>query len=200
MEWLPNETLRDKILEDIKGRFGERDGIHLSDLTLCLRKPFFRKTGLAPPITEQQALLYISGFAFQKYLITSDEKVFTLDGINCTPDYFGPDNELIEIKSTRASSKDFKLTDMQHWIKQILGYQKVLGPMGISKVDLVILHLMGDWHPPFPSLDVWTVEASQNEVEANWREMLKRKIVLEKSLKDGIPPSTEFTEPWERKY
>ena len=197
MDWTYNEALREDIVNRVRTRFGNREGIHLSDLTLCLRKPYFRKKGLSPSISDEQVLLYISGFGLQGQLFPLNGETYSLDDIKCTPDYIGPNKELIEIKSTRASSAKFHLEDMAHWLMQVVGYMKVIG---VLEADLAVFFITGNYHPPFPSLDVWTLKASKSEVEANWREILKRKAVLEKALKDDKAPLTEWTQTWEYRY
>lgn len=197
MRWEPNEELKTRLLDLVRAKVvKERTGIHLSDLDLCLRKAYFRIKKIAPEPSDQQCLLYISGLAFQSFLLPTEEEVLTVDGINCSPDYIDAEG-LIEVKSTRQSSKKFHPEGMVHWTRRILGYMKALG---LLEANLVVFFTAGDWSPPFPQLLCWKATTTLTERETNWIGILNRKATLEYALEDGIPPSYDYTETWEGEY
>ncbi len=141
VNWALNQDLIEEIYNKIRDRLGRepREGIHLSDLTLCLMKSFHRKRGYSPPPTREQLALFISGFAFQEYLFkNSNNAPVVLDGIHCTLDVLPG----IEVKSTRQSMKRFKPEEMGHWERQILGYCKTLER---TEFDLVVFFVCGDY-------------------------------------------------------
>ncbi len=189
-----NPELRDRIYDNIRDTVtGERPGIHLSDLIYCSRKAYFRKIGLAPPPSNELCVMWMTGYAFQSYMFPHDEEVpVVVDGINCTPDI--PSG--IEVKSTRRSSRKFNLDDVVQYKRQILGYCKALGKL---EYDLVVFFVCGNYAPPFPDLDCWHIETTQEEVDANWAEALQRAVKIQVALKDGVPPEPDYME-WEWEY
>lgn len=194
MEITKNPELRKQVFDNIRAVVTkERPGIHLSDTNFCSRKAFWRKKGLAPPPTDKQCLLYATGHAFQAWLFPFEmEESLLVDGINCTPDI--PSG--IEVKSTRQSMRKFDFSDMGHWQRQILGYCKALNKL---EYDLVVMFVMGDYAPPFPDMDCWHISASQEEVEANWEEVLMRASRLREALETDTLPEPD-NELWEGDY
>lgn len=197
MEVTENTELKLRILNSIKGAVsGDREGIHLSDTIYCLRKAYWRKLGLNPEPTEQQIMLWVSGYAFQAYMFPLEDEIpQLLDGIHCTPDI----QSGIEVKSTRQSSGKFDLLSNKAWIRQILGYCKVLDK---TEYDLAVLFICGDYRPPFPTLGCFHITATQDEIDTNWLRSLIQAERLRKSLERGIPPDESIcdTEPWEWEY
>lgn len=189
-----NPELRKQVFDTVRNNVvSEREGTHISDLLYCLRKSYFRKKGLSPEPTDEQCMLWITGYAFQAYLFPVDKEISqVVDNIWCTPDI--PTG--IEVKSTRQSSKRFDLDSMEHWKAQILGYCKALGKL---EYDLVVLFLQGNYSPPFPNLDCWHIQTTQEEVDDNWGEFLFKAFQLEVALKENIPPEPTCAD-WEWGY
>ena len=174
MEITKNIELRKEVLDNIRQTITghEREGIHLSDLIYCSRKFLIRRAGLAPEPSDEQCMLFMTGFAFQAFMFPKDDEIpYIYDNIICTPDI--PTG--IEVKSTRRSMGKFSVWDMQHWQKQILGYCKALDKL---EYDLVVLFVCGDYKPPFPNMDCWHIQATQEEVNANWAEITARRDKL----------------------
>ena len=193
MEIKANTQLYDTILNSLRDKFKDRQGIHLSDLIFCLRKAYFRKMLESPPATEEQLMLFATGFAFQSWMFPGQEKEYELDGIKCSPDAHG-----IEFKTTRASIAKFNVWDMEHWLRQIKGYCKVLE---LIEFDLVVLFLMGSYKPPFPTLGTpFHLIFTQQEINDNWAYMLNRKSILEYALTMSIPPVQHTEMDWEGKF
>jgi len=194
MEVSINPELRNIVYDNIRETaVEERTGIHLSDLIYCSRKAWFRKMGMSPPPTDDQCLLFLTGYAFQAYMFSKEEEVVVLvDGINCTPDVMSG----IEVKSTRQSLRNFNLEESKGWKKQILGYCKALNTL---EYDLVVMFVCGDYKPPFPKLECYHIVTTQEEVDRNWTVMLVRKDVLEESLDLTLIPSPDCEE-WEWQY
>lgn len=189
-----NPKLREEIYNNIRATVTkERTGIHLSDLIYCSRKAYFRKLGLAPPPSNELCVLWMTGYAFQTYMFPHDEEVPVLvDGINCTPDI--PSG--IEVKSTRMSSKKFDLDKVTQYKRQILGYCKALNKL---EYDLVVLFVCGNYAPPFPDVDCWHIQTTQEEVDANWDEVLQRAVKLQLALDNQVPPEPDCMD-WEWEY
>ena len=191
MNW-EKTSLDADVLDKVRQRVDKpREGIHLSDLLLCLRKTYYRRQGLLSP-TDKECLLYVTGLSIHEFLAPESEFSLVVDGITCSPDAYG-----WEIKSGRMSSKNFYPSSHPHWEQQILGYCKALG---ITEYYLTVFFLVGDYSPPFPQIQVWKVVATQEEIDRNWSEMLRRRDVLVEALETGIPPPTDTTLSWECQY
>jgi len=194
MQITKNEKLREEIFDNIRAAVsGDRQGIHLSDLIYCTRKAYYRKQGLSPKPTNELCILWLTGFAFQAFMFPLDKEIpIMVDGIHCTPDI--PTG--IEVKSTRQSMRKFVPEGMHHWLKQILGYCKALNKL---EYDLAVMFVCGSYSPPFPDLDCWHIQATEEEVENNWNELLIRKQRLEHALAEVNPPEPDCAD-WEWEY
>ena len=189
-----NPVMKKQMYDNIRETVtSERTGIHLSDLIYCSRKAYFRKMGMSPPPSDVLCVLWMTGYAFQNYMFPKDEEIpITIDGINCTPDI--PSG--IEVKSTRMSSKRFDLDKVTQYKRQILGYCKALNKL---EYDLVVLFVCGNYAPPFPDVNCWHIETTQEEVDANWNEVLQRAVKIKIALMDRVPPEPDSMD-WEWEY
>ena len=189
-----NPELKEVIYNNIRDTVtGERTGVHLSDLIYCSRKAYFRKMGMSPPPSSELCVLWMTGFAFQVYMFPKEKEIAVeLDGIWCTPDI----TRGIEVKSTRRSSRKFNLDDVVQYKRQILGYCKVLDKL---EYDLVVLFVCGNYAPPFPDVDCWHIETTQEEVDANWQEALFRAFRIQLALQHKVPPEPDCMD-WEWEY
>jgi hypothetical protein len=200
MDIIKNPELRQVVFDNIRATVDKpRTGIHLSDLIYCPRKAYYRK--ISPvTATDEQCLLWLTGYSFQAYMFPSDKEVtITIDGIDCTPDIL---RLKTEVKSTRQSSKKFDPYEMKHWLRQILGYCKATGSL---EYDLVVMFTAGNYAPPFPNLDCWHIKATQEEVDNNWAQARMVKGLLEEAYRTGTPPPAlcmdwewEYCEHWEQ--
>lgn len=194
MEVKRDEALEEQVFNNIRSIVDvPRDGIHLSDLIYCSRKAYFRKKGLAPTPSKELCLLWLTGYAFQAYMFPADkEQTFLIDGVDCTPDI--PSG--IEVKSTRQSYKYFDLLTNVHWKRQILGYCKALNKTHYS---LVVMFVCGNYAPPFPDIQCFAIQTTQEEIDANWGMVLNQKKKLVEALEQNIPPEPDC-EDWEWEY
>jgi hypothetical protein len=189
-----NSVMKDEIFDNIRvAVVGEREGIHLSDLIYCTRKAYFRKKGLSPKPTNDQCILWLTGFAFQAFMFPLDKEIPVIyEGVVCTPDI----PRGIEVKSTRQSMRKFIPEGMHHWLMQIMGYMKALGK---TKYDLAVMFVCGAYAPPFPDLDCWTIEATQEDIDDNWNEVMVRRTRLVHALETHTPPDPDCAD-WEWEY
>jgi hypothetical protein len=183
MIYTKNSELREHVLQNIRNTVTKnREGIHLSDCIYCIRKAYFRKMEIAPPASDKTCLLWCTGYAFQAYLFPLDiEATVIVDGISCTPDI----TRGIEVKSTRLSLAKFDPAEQEAYNRQILGYCKALH---VLDYDLVVMFVAGDYKPPFPSLDCWHIEATEEEVENNWNLVKGNADTIRWSLQMGVVP------------
>lgn len=178
--------VKDTILvDDILAKSNkERVGIHLSDLDYCLKKSYYRK--LHPqPITEKQGIMFAIGYGVQNYLYDEKEVLIIVDEICCSPDYY----KGIEIKTTRAGMKAFDPCKPQ-WLMRMMGYCKALG---ITEYLLSVIFVIP------ADIKSWRFSFTESEIEANWRQVLKRKEILETAFSFEIPPLIDYHQPWECK-
>lgn len=194
MEFIKNPELKRVIYDNIRQAVQrEREGIHLSDTLYCSRKFYWRKKGLAPKPTDEQCLLWSTGYAFQTWMFPLDEEIpLIVGGIVCSPDI----TRGIEVKSTRQSMRKFIPENMEHWNRQVLGYCKALNKL---EYDLVVMFVCGNYAPPFPDLDCWHIVATQEEVDDNWEYVKAKASILASCLDSDVPPEPDNA-PWEADY
>lgn len=183
-----------------------RDCIHLTDLIYCLTRSWFDKRYPLPP-TDEEVLLFALGWGLQKVLVPEDQEAEEIicDGIHLSPDFMSIGGVLAELKTTRQSSrrknesKQYEPSPFsESWVEQMKGYcyaQKLVdyGPgsrmleLG-SSYDLLVLHMMGNYAPPFPSLVGWRVTFTPEELKEFWTYMLERKVILDAAIETEMPP------------
>ena len=187
----------------------ERTGFHLSDAIFCNHKPLLRERFNLNASNDQIAL-FATGHAFQYWLSPvsqEDSRVYEVDGVQMTPDftntYFAQVHiKLAEFKSTRSSLRKFTEKDMRdishHYVQQKMGYCKALET---QESDLIILFLMGDYRPPFPIFKVWEYKFTQDEIDTWWTEVLRRKEIFNRAVRDGsLPEEHIMVGKWECNY
>ena len=180
-----------------------REGIHLSDLLYCNYKTYYRKKGLTAPLSDEQVLLFMTGYAFQYFLFPkTDERTYEKDGIICSPDvedeYIAEiEIPLAEVKSTRMNMNKFKVEDNQHYIEQCAGYCCV---KEVLSCDLIVFFVMGTWHPPFPGAEIFEINFTEEELEEYWDKFVVSKNILEEALESNTLPIVHTFYDWECKY
>jgi len=183
VEFELSPEMRQRVFDQIRAAVvKDRAGIHLSDNIYCLRKAYFRKMGLSPQPSDELCLLWLTGYAFQAYMFPLDKEItFQVDGIDCTPDI--PSG--IEVKSTRMSMGKFDPNNQLHWQRQILGYCKALN---LLEYDLVVMHVAGNYRPPFPDIVCYRIKTTQEEIDFNWQVILENAKNLQEALTSQTPP------------
>lgn len=141
-------------------------------------------------------MIFWMGHAAQYFLAPTrpeDAKKVELDGITMTADFAdcnfaGYPVGLAEMKSTRKSQRNFHPRESKHYLTQIMGYCKGLG---VTKAELIMYFIHGDYseRPPSPTLDCWTCEFTQQEIDANWEHILQSRDILDAALKSATPPA-----------
>jgi hypothetical protein len=176
-----------------------RTGIHLSTLVYCLTRSYLDQTQFIKP-TDQEVLLFSLGYGLQDVLTPKEATTPTIvrDGITYRPDMmidlsgYG----LTEIKTTRMSSgkEGFPGT----WLEYIMGGCYI---MGSTEYDLSVLHMMGNYKPPFPSIKSYKITFTPEEIEDNWQYLMARKDIYEVALMDNVVPDPyRYCKDWECNY
>lgn len=173
--------LEEKLLNLLKDEYGrERDGVHVSDILLCIRQNVYRK--LQPTkISEKELSFYALGegahLSLQRLVENGGavtEKVITLNGITGTVDVF--DGVPIEIKTTRShddSTKSFHITQLKYY-------------MAITKsnVGILLYFMMNDYERPFRFR---TVTLSDKELDEARSEIKERGALFTEALLSRDP-------------
>lgn len=189
MNKIRNAELEREVLTYLSDKYSlaqPREGLHLSTLVYCLTKGFFDAKTEAKP-TDEEVLLFALGYGLQDVLTPpgAETITYTLDGITYRPDFefklTGTD--LAELKTTRKSSKYDDIPDT--WIEYIMGGCYIRKQ---TKYNLVILHMMGNYAPPFPQVVAYTLEFSQEELDANWKIILDRQDRYQWAFEENVPP------------
>jgi len=180
------------------------DSLHLSDVgDLCLLQPFFRRTmSYVPPLDTESLVVFTRGRVFER-AIAIEGKPICVDGIWMTIDDAEPPDpfKIVEIKSTEWGMHFFDPVEKTpQWIERGMGY---CYGHGVTEMGLVVFFLSGnkpDFQPrrgeSYPpkgtpiikgGVRAWTLEFTQEELDANWLEMLRRKDLLISAIESGTP-------------
>ena len=178
MELVANPALGRQILEQLVLEYHiDKPLPHLTELIYCLTKSFWDRKDPLPP-TEQEILLFSTGWGLERLLLKHQKEAHEgeVDGIHFTPDFLAFTDIHGELKTTRQSSKKYDEIGAGAlpigWQRQILGYMHCLNT---TEYELAVLHLMGEYRPPFPTIRTWRVSASQFEIEDNWEWLQTRR-------------------------
>ncbi|KKL78715.1 hypothetical protein LCGC14_2022050 [marine sediment metagenome] len=197
MEWTEDSSLATRMLRDLGEEIWlDKHLPHVTELIYCLTRSWYqRKKPL--PFTPREVLLFATGVGLEQVLLKRHKQQIegVLDGIGYATDFLTYEDYPGELKLTRYSAKKGPDELPSTWRRQILSYLKCNED---DRVLLAILHLMGDYGPPFPMLKAWQGKATQSEINWNWAWILERKKVYMASLETDTPPE-QFTtnEDWE---
>lgn len=182
------------------------DNYHLSDFQGCPLPGFFRRAmNLKPPLSKKSLLYFLTGRIIER-AIANEFPSGEVEGISFTVDDCAPDGIPAELKSTRWGSGFFDpVKDQPAWIERIKGYCYCRKSL-IYHLVVVFLHgNVGDFFPwtikknggrkpdSWENVDLkaWTFEFEQKEIDDNWAEVLRRRDVLDESVKSGSPMSDD---------
>lgn len=200
MELIEDSSLAQRMLRDLGEEIKlEKPLPHLTELIYCLTRSWYERFQPMLP-TDEETLLFVVGVGLEKVLLVPhrQQQVGEKDGIHYSLDFLDYNDLPGELKTTRIGTKKVGPHDgwlPATWKRQLLGYLKAVD----SKVGtLAVLHLMGNYSPPFPKLLVWRLRASFEELEENWAWLLERKRMYLECIEQGeIPAPFVYCEPWE---
>lgn len=198
MEWVEDRILAERILRDIsKDIYQEKEVGHTTELIYCLTKGYFNRFYPLPP-TMDTTLIFAVGIGLESAMLASHKQHLRgeLDGISYEVDVLMYDTDYGEMKSTRLSSNKTPDDGLpETWEEQVLSYMKV---RGTTEFNLVVLHLLGNYSPPFPELKVYRLTATQEEIDENWQHLIFRKEVYQEFIeKREIPTPFRYNKEWE---
>lgn len=169
---------------------------HVAELIYCLTRSWYNRMRPLPP-TPQETLLFVVGVGLEAMLLKPHRQQQTgvVDGVTYAADFISYDEVPGELKTTRMGTKKIPDDFPDGWRKQVLSYMKGLGA---TEMVLGVLHLMGNYHPPFPELRCWRITATQEEIDGNWAWVLQRRDTYMQHIRSGrAPRQFTFNEPYE---
>lgn len=197
MEWTEDSSLATRMLNDL----GEEIWIdkhlpHVTELIYCLTKSWYQRRKPLP-FTPREVLLFATGVGMEGVLLKQHKQQVegVLDGIGYATDFLTYEGYPGELKLTRISAKKGPGELPSTWLRQILSYLKCNKD---DRMLLAVLHLMGNYAPPFPELKAWQGKATQAEIDENWAWILGRRDIYMAAMGTDTPPE-QFTtnEDWE---
>lgn len=209
MQKIENPELSRLILDHLADLYNikkRRDGIHLSTLVYCLTRSFFDQVAPIEP-TDQEVMLFSLGFGLQDVLTPKGAvtPTYEMDGITFSPDFvlefersggYTVDSErFVELKTTRMSSgkEDFPET----WLEYIMGGCFM---QGIKEYQLSVLHMLGNYKPPFPEIKSYKLIFDEEELVANWEYLVNRMDIYAEAIESNKPPAPfTYCKEWECK-
>lgn len=200
LAWEAQEAGRDRL-----------DGVHVSDIVLCPRKAWYKRTGKPPRYTPDDKILFLSGTGLHAVL----QEISRLPAVSVeievparyvTPgvlihntvdlllrDHISDEEIPCEIKSTRGSAGK-PVESSSHYIEQIACTCVILG---YTRARLYILHLNGDYKTRrTPILACWELEFDPAEL-ARWETEMVRRHDL---IVADTPPHPYEAYRWECGY
>ncbi len=178
------------IREFLRVALKPREGIHLSDLDMCIGKSYYRMTAPLPP-SPGQLLNWVRGWALQHEILGDDEVVGELDGIKMSMDK-GLDGAFLEFKSVMQKTITPETVNKPHWMRRCMGYCNF---KGITEFGLFVWPV---WGSEFPK--AFKVEYTPVEIRINWVDILRRKGDLARALECKSYPILDYHEDWECGY
>ncbi len=186
---LIEEDLLRKLWEEMDDPDRPNQWPGVTTLIYCLTKAYYERTWPSkgkPP--RQTLMLFTTGLWLEKLILGKEQNatVNELDGIWGHTDHVDIEGERVDdVKSTRTSmAGGFDKLSIA-WHRQFMAYFK---QEGVGKGRVIVLHLMGDYKPPFPDIAVYDLETDQQEIDDNWQWMLDRKQTLDQHLELGVAP------------
>jgi len=186
MEIERDELMERKLIDALTRDYGEREGIHISELIFCVRKAWIRrKYNIKVP--DEKVLQYARGrFLHRLFWVPGKEEVFKREGIFGTPDgYFEEDGGLVplEMKTTVWNVKGIE--DKEFWLDQLKSYcylaDSTTGYIGVFQI-------VGYGKDRSPKLYAWRVRFTKEELREHWVKLKARRDVLIEALESNTPP------------
>jgi hypothetical protein len=197
MEFREDEGLARRILQDLADdMFVEKEVGHVAELIYCLTKSYFNRF-FPQKANPDEVLIFVVGIALEEVLLRQHKQQVSgvKDGIPYSLDAILYEERWAEFKSTRVSSNKEPKELSEGWMKQILSYMYCVDT---KEMTLMILHLMGNYKPPFPQLKTWRVRAEEDEILQNWQSLQERRQTYLKFIEeDKVPTPFEYNMDWE---
>jgi len=170
---------------------------HLTELIYCLTRSYWDRFQPVPS-TDNERLMFAIGIGLERSLLRGNDRPEPrqVRGIWLSPDSFILNSLEMELKTTRASIKTFASNGFpESWLKQIKAYCLTVPSLSYR---LVVLHLMGNYSPPFPMLKSYELTFDWQELQDNWEWLEGRRDAYQEFILSETPPdSFTYNEDWE---
>ncbi len=205
MKRIDNPELKRKILDHLADLYKireVRESNHLSSYVTCRTKSFLDLKGTTAP-TDEEVMMFALGYGLQDVLTPKSVEpvIYRKEDVIYRPDLpMTWTGNLGEIKTTRKSAKYHFMEDSLPltWIDYMAAGCYLTDT---TRYDLAILYMMGDYSPPFPDIYCETELFEEDEIEDNWKKILKQKAILDEAIVTGNPPEPyKNCYDWECKY
>ena len=172
-------------------------GIHLTELIYCLTASYWNRI-MPIPYERQQALTMALGIGLERVIVPEEHraKPGTCEGVDYSPDFWYTDTLPAELKTTRMGSRKTHEREFpESWMQQIQGYCYAEKK---TEYGLSVVHLMGNYKPPFPEILAVKFTFTQKELQDNWDFLTWRKSVYINSFAEQKPPEPrKWAKTWE---
>jgi CRISPR/Cas system-associated exonuclease Cas4 (RecB family) len=188
MKIVENEELKNYFVEKLQEKSAPvRTEIHVSDLTYCLRKAYFRKYANRK-LSEQQLIFFLDGHQRHEglqSLVKDVEAEKTVKKYGVVGHIDLASNNPIEIKTTRSRPRSNK---PPHYFKQMAYYCLLTNS---SKCSLITQYI-NDGLITFED-----IEFSNEELDQYLKEMLDSRDRLQRAYDTLNPKLLPFLEDWQ---
>jgi len=219
MEKRYSKEIYNDVIENMRGLLqnDRPEGVHLSDLTLCLNKAYYRRVEGDQELTDEQVTVFSLGRMGEAWMRQSfsDAEPILCEGIWCSLDHdTGEDDVPWELKVTKMS---INTPVPAHWICQMQAYayarwQKAVDAASMHLASkrgkiadeqlskflefaLVRLCVNGAYKANRNMVVVPEVYTfTRDELEENWDWLQHRRDTLEYCVETGVPPSRELAD------
>lgn len=168
----------DQQIVSIDGNVERSPGLHVSTVIKALETRYGRLKGRKDLGDDNEAKwrpYRLAGFlierAFREILPKNLTKVgeLCMDNIYMTPDYFDPDDWVLEEwKCTwRSSGDDLEYLEENFisWMMQIMAYCRTMCTL---RARLRVFWINGNYKPRVPDMAAYELEFTQQELDVNW--------------------------------
>jgi hypothetical protein len=198
----PNPVLAREVLELLKAEYitPREEYPHVTELIYCLTRSYDSRFNPLPP-TDEEIMLWSLGFGLERVLLKRLERPETQcrDGIYYSVDYLTLLGSQAELKTTRTSTKTHDKKGLpETWLEQIMFYCYAEGK---SYFDLLSLHMLGNYSPPFPQMKGRRLIPTPEELLANRDYLCQRRDWYLLHILLGVRPEPfKWCKGWECNY
>ena len=203
MKFSRDISLEDTLLAEMAAAMYEPDRHQpsVSGMIRCITRTYYEnevKVTDGPSFSRRELQLFVTGLGLEKVILSGRQitQKGSTEGIQWHVDHIGTELDFIEVKSTRIKMVDSDEPKISNtWQRQVLAYFKALG---ITQGHFVMLHVTGDYSPPFPDIRAYNIVTTQEEVDENWQWIKNRSEVYLESVRTRVPPEPfQYNETWE---
>lgn len=178
-----SHELEGRLIENLQDTYNRnRTGIHVSDLTLCLRQSLAQR--LYPILPSLERIGYFLDGARRHQTLQElygedgiSEFKGTFEGVSFSIDILDKDTA-VEFKTTRAGK-----AVSEHWPRQLVYYMLAINSLkGILQVQRINYKRVKKGEEPLPPLPAYTVTMTKEQAHRNLLEFRDRRDAFKRGL------------------